>query len=123
MINQLGQVMLYVNDQDKAKAFWTEKLNFKVISDTNEGMRIITLAPQDDNQTQIVLHNKHLILQMQPELNTGTPSLMFYANHLEQLYIQFKELNITVGELVSLPMGKVFNFADDEQNYFAIMER
>lgn len=25
MIQQIGQVMLYVNDQDAAVAFWTEK--------------------------------------------------------------------------------------------------
>jgi lactoylglutathione lyase len=30
---------------------------------------------------------------------------------------------VKVGEMVTLPAGKVFNFADDEDNYFAIMEK
>ncbi|MEW8987289.1 MAG: VOC family protein, partial [Bacillus sp. (in: firmicutes)] len=30
MINKIGQIMLYVNDQDAAVKFWTEKLGFVV---------------------------------------------------------------------------------------------
>ncbi|MDU7037759.1 MAG: VOC family protein, partial [Staphylococcus simulans] len=33
MIQRLDEVMLYVNDQETAKAFWTEKLGFTVSSD------------------------------------------------------------------------------------------
>lgn len=47
MINQLGQVMLYVNNQDECKAFWTEKLGFEVISEEVSGpMRWIEVAPK-----------------------------------------------------------------------------
>lgn len=123
MIQQLGQVMLYVNDQEQAKTFWTEKLGFEVISDVNNGMRMITIAPTDDAQTSIVLHDKKKIQEMSPELNLGTPSLMFYGENLEALYEEFKAKEITVGELVSMGFGKVFNFADDEGNYFAITEK
>ena len=123
MIQQLGQVMLYVNDQEQAKTFWTEKLGFEVISDVNNGMRMITIVPTDDAQTSIVLHDKKKIQEMSPELNLGTPSLMFYGENLEALYEEFKAKEITVGELVSMGFGKVFNFADDEGNYFAITEK
>lgn len=33
MIHMLGQVMVYVEDQDKAAKFWTEKAGFTVIAD------------------------------------------------------------------------------------------
>lgn len=41
VIHKLGQVMLYVSDQDKALRFWTEKVGFAVISeeDNGQGMR------------------------------------------------------------------------------------
>jgi len=41
MINQLRQVMLYVDNQEEAKRFWTEKVGFAVISETDssQGMR------------------------------------------------------------------------------------
>lgn len=37
MINKVGQIMLYVNNQDEAKDFWTEKLGFSVISEEDYG--------------------------------------------------------------------------------------
>ena len=123
MIEQLGQVMLYVDDQEQSKKFWTEKLGFTVVSDINNGMRIITIAPKDETQTSIVLHDKKKIEEMSPELNLTTPSLMFYAQNLEELYEDFKAKEITVGEFMKMPFGKVFNFADDEENYFAVMEK
>ncbi len=123
MIEQLGQVMLYVENQEQSKKFWTEKLGFTVVSDINNGMRIITVAPKDEAQTSIVLHDKKKIEEMSPELNLSTPSLMFYAQNLEELYEDFKAKGITVGEFMKMPFGKVFNFADDEENYFAVMEK
>jgi lactoylglutathione lyase len=58
---------------------------------------------------------------MQPELNLGTPSLMFLTENLDDLHKKLSQKNITVGEIVSIPSGRVFNFADSENNYFAVM--
>ncbi|KMY51414.1 VOC family protein [Peribacillus loiseleuriae] len=125
MINKLGQIMLYVNNQDESVKFWTEKVGFSVISeeDNGQGLRWIEIAPTKEAETSFVLHNKEFIAKMQPELNLGTPSLMFYSENLEQLYKDFSDKNITVGEIVNMPSGRVFNFADNENNYFAIMEK
>ncbi|MEH7349433.1 VOC family protein [Gottfriedia acidiceleris] len=125
MINMLGQVMVYVNNQEEAVNFWTEKVGFTVISDNNngQGMRWIEVAPSKNAETSIVLHNKELISKMQPSLNLGTPSLMFFTNKLDELYSNLTNKKVTVGEIVEMPNGRVFNFADDEQNYFAVMEK
>ena len=123
MIGQIGQVMLYVEDQERSKKFWTEKLGFTVVSDINSGMRIITIVPNENAQTSIVLHDKKKIAEMSPELNLTTPSLMFYAENLDVLYRDYQTKGITVGEFMEMPFGKVFNFADDEENYFAVMEK
>ena len=32
-----------------------------------------------------------------------------------------QEAGVTVGEMVQLPTGLVFNFADNDDNYFAVM--
>lgn len=124
MIQKLGQVMIYVNNQDQARDFWTEKLGFRVLAeeDNGGGMRWIELAPPGA-QTTIVLQNKEFVAKMEPEMNLGTPSLMFYTDNAEQLHQDLKNKNVTVGEIVEIPAGKVFNFADDEENYFAVMER
>jgi lactoylglutathione lyase len=125
MINKVGQIMLYVNNQDEAVDFWTEKVGFSVISDENngQGMRWIEIAPSKDAETSIILHNKDLIAKMSPGLNLGTPSLMFFSENLDQLHSDLSDKNITVGEIVNMPSGRVFNFADREENYFAVMEK
>ncbi|MBD8497294.1 VOC family protein [Paenibacillus arenosi] len=124
MINQIGQIMLYVNDQDQAVKFWTEKAGFIVVSEESQGpMRWIEVAPTQGGLTSFVLHNKQLIAEMQPDMNLGTPSIMLFTDDLEGLYNRFKENGVTVGDVVSLPGGRVFNFADDENSYFAVMEK
>lgn len=125
MINKVGQIMLYVNHQDEAVKFWTEKAGFTVIDeqDNGQGMRWIEIAPREEAETSIILHNKKLIAKMQPELNLGTPSLMFFTEKLDELFKRLSEKNVTVGEIVTMPSGRVFNFADSENNYFAVMER
>lgn len=125
MIQKLGQVMLYVNDQDKAVQFWVEKVGFCVIADEDngQGFRWIEIAPSEAAETSIVLHKKELVAKMSPELNLGTPSLMFYSDNFDPLYAKLKEQQVTVGEIVAMPTGRVFNFADDENNYFAVAEK
>ncbi|MFC3747138.1 VOC family protein [Paenibacillus sp. GCM10012306] len=123
MINKIGQVMLYVNNQDESRDFWTEKLGFEVIADvTNGPMRFIELAPEGA-ATSIVLHNKEFVANMNPGMNLGAPSLMYFTENFDQLYRDLKDKNVTVGDIVELPNGRVFNFADNEQNYFAVMEK
>ncbi|MFT9820828.1 VOC family protein [Lysinibacillus sp. NPDC056185] len=124
MINKVGQIMLYVNNQNEAKEFWTEKVGFSVISeeDNGQGMKWIEIAPTKDSETSIILHNKELIAKMQPEMNLGTPSLMFFSEDIDKLYNDLLNKNVIVGEIVNMPSGRVFNFADNENNYFAVME-
>ncbi|MFE4709291.1 VOC family protein [Paenibacillus sp. NPDC056722] len=123
MINKIGQVMLYVNNQDESRNFWTEKLGFEVIADETSGpVRFIELAPKDA-ATSIILHNKEFVAKMNPGMNLGTPSLMFFTDNFDKLNSDLKNKNVTVGEIVKLPNGRVFNFADNEQNYFAVMEK
>lgn len=123
MISKIGQVMLYVQNQDQAKEFWTEKLGFAVVAEENgEGMRWFEVAPKEGG-TSLVLHDKEAVAKMSPEINLGTPSLMFYSEDLEGLYRDLADKKVTLGELVTLPFGKVFNFADSEGNYFAVMEK
>ncbi|TWT16129.1 VOC family protein [Planomicrobium sp. CPCC 101079] len=124
MISKLGQVMLYVNNQEEAVEFWTDKLGFTVLADeTAHGLRWIEVAPSAGAGTSIILHNKEAVAEMSPGLNLETPSLMFFTEDIEQLHQDLSSKNITVGEIVDMPTGKVFNFADGEENYFAVSER
>ena len=125
MFSKVGQIMLYVNNQDEAVKFWTEKLDFTVIAEenNNQGLRWIEIAPTKGAETSIILHNKDFVSKMSPGLNLDTPSLMFFTENLEQLHSDLLNKKIIVGEIVNMPSGRVFNFADNEENYFAVMEK
>lgn len=125
MIHKVGQIMLYVNNQDEAVKFWTEIVGFELIADENngEGMRWIEIAPTEHAETSIILHDKEFVAKMSPGLNLDTPSLMFFSKNIDAFRNNLLQNNIQVGDIVNMPNGKVFNFADYEENYFAVMEK
>lgn len=125
MIKKIGQVMLYVEDQAAVRDFWVDKLDFVVVSEevVNGEIQWIEIAPTNDVETTFVLQNKKKVAEMNPDMNLGTPSILLFGENVAELYEEYKNKGITVGELVDLPMGRVFNFADNEGNYFAICEK
>ncbi|TYU18488.1 VOC family protein [Listeria monocytogenes] len=125
MIEKIGQVMLYVENQAAVRAFWVEKLDFVVVSEevVNGEIQWIEIAPTKGVETTFVLQNKKKVAEMNPEMNLGTPSILLFGNNVAELYEEYKNKGITVGDLVDLPMGRVFNFSDNEGNYFAICEK
>lgn len=124
MITKLNQVMLYVENQDEAIAFWTKKIGFVIISEESQGdMRWFEIAPSIDSETSLILHNKEIIKKISPELNLGTPSLMFATDNVDDLYQKLIAQNVNVGEIINIPTGKILNFSDAENNYFAVMEQ
>ncbi|EAE2395834.1 VOC family protein [Listeria monocytogenes] len=125
MIKKIGQVMLYVENQAAVRDFWVEKLDFVVVSEevVNGEIQWIEIAPTKGVETTFVLQNKKKVAEMNPEMNLGTPSILLFGNNVAELYEEYKNKGITVGDLVDLPMGRVFNFSDNEGNYFAICEK
>ncbi|MBC1429630.1 VOC family protein [Listeria seeligeri] len=125
MIKKIGQVMLYVENQAAVRDFWVEKLDFVVVSEevVDGEIQWIEIAPTNDVETTFVLQNKKKVAEMNPDMNLGTPSILLFGENIAELYEEYKNKGITVGELVDLPMGRVFNFADNEGNYFAICEK
>lgn len=56
MIKQLSHCSLFVNDQEEALRFYTEKLGFEVRTDSSlEGFRWLTVGPRDQKDLEIVL--------------------------------------------------------------------
>ncbi|EMY5044449.1 VOC family protein [Listeria monocytogenes] len=125
MVEKIGQVMLYVENQAAVRDFWVEKLDFVVVSEevVNGEIQWIEIAPTKGVETTFVLQNKKKVAEMNPVMNLGTPSILLFGNNVAELYEEYKDKGITVGDLVDLPMGRVFNFSDNEGNYFAICEK
>ncbi len=98
-----------------AKKETTDAYSLKSISST-------TSAPAQSNETSLMLFDRQVIAAQSPELNLGTPSLMFQTQDARALYHKFRDQGITVGDLIEMPNRLVFNFADPEGHYFAIQE-
>lgn len=121
---KLNEIMLYVNDQQKVADFWVGKLDFVIESKQDYGEAyFLVLSDGRENSTKLVLQNKAVVAASEPMLNLETPSILLTTDDIDGLYQKFQDENVTVGEKVVFPDGKkVFNFADPEGNYFAIIE-
>nr|OTO68658.1 glyoxalase [Enterococcus sp. 12C11_DIV0727] len=85
-----------------------------------DGTLVVEIAPSETAETMIVLYDLAFIQKHSPEVAGNTPSLMFFAEDVVELYKKMKDADVRVGELVQLPTGLVFNFADNDENYFAV---
>ena len=124
LIDRFGQVMLYVEDIEKTAEFWTKKVGFTVINDqrAQQSFPFIEIAPSPQSDTSLVLFPREEVQKAEPELNFGTPSILFSSYNLQQTYAAFQQQGITTGPLVHMQGMQTFNFADNEGRYFAIRE-
>ncbi|MGX7265488.1 VOC family protein [Enterococcus crotali] len=117
--NQI-KIMLYVTNVEESSKFW-QKIGFvEKERDAVDGTLVVEIAPSETAETMIVLYDLEFIQQHSPEVAGNTPSLMFFADDVMELYKKMKDAGVRVGELVQLPTGLVFNFADNDENYFAV---
>ncbi|WP_086312170.1 glyoxalase [Enterococcus sp. 7F3_DIV0205] len=117
--NQI-KIMLYVTNVEESSKFW-QKIGFvEKERDAVDGTLVVEIAPSETAETMIVLYDLEFIQQHSPEVAGNTPSLMFFADDVISLYKNMKDAGVRVGELVQLPTGLVFNFADNDENYFAV---
>ena len=122
MIERIDSIALYVNDQEKAKRFWVEKLGFKVKADEELGPndRYVEVAPWGDDKTSFVLYNKKNVSKKNPTINSGHPTLLFRTDNVDKMYIQLREHDVRVGELMDLPYGRMFSFKDQDGNSYIV---
>ena len=124
MINKIGKITLYVNNQDEAKKFWTDKLNFIVKFEQEMGpnMKWLEVGPSEEEFTTFVLYDKKLMLAQNPELNISHPSIILSTYDIENTYNKIKSNGVEVGDLMIMPYGKMFSFKDQDGNEYLIRE-
>ncbi|GGC76954.1 VOC family protein [Enterococcus wangshanyuanii] len=117
--NQI-KIMLYVINVEESSQFW-QKIGFvEKERDAVDGTLVVEVSPGENADTSIVLYDLEFIQKHSPEVAGNTPSLMFFSDDIVSLYKKMKDAGVRVGEMVQLPTGLVFNFADNDENYFAV---
>lgn len=120
MFNNQVKIMLYVNNVEESSVFW-QKIGFvEKERECIDGTLVVEIAPNETAQTIIVLYELSFIQQHTAEVTGNTPSLMFHSDDILSLYQQIKETDVQVGELLQLPSGLIFNFSDNDGNFFAV---
>ncbi|WP_341479223.1 VOC family protein [Clostridium gasigenes] len=124
LINNIGKITLYVNDQDEAKKFWVEKLNFVVKFEQQMGpaMKWLEVGPSENEFTTFVLYDKNMMAAQNPKINLGHPSIILSTNDIDKTYDELKENNVEVGELMKMPYGSMFKFNDQDGNEYLIRQ-
>lgn len=123
-MKKLSQVMIYVDGQEKAVDFWTEVLNFVIISEETmaEGFKALEVAPSKQVETSLSIIEKEFMEKYSPEVNLGTPSLMFKEEKFDELNEKLKEKDLTGHDVIDLSGTRIFNFHDGQGNYFAVSD-
>ncbi|HAK43118.1 MAG TPA: glyoxalase [Clostridium sp.] len=124
MINKIGKITLYVNNQEEAKSFWIEKLGFVVKFEQAMGpnMKWLEVGPSEEEFTTFVLYDKNLMIAQNPKANVTHPSILLSTKDIESAYSEMKKKSVKVGELMNMPYGKMFSFGDQDGNEYLLRE-
>jgi catechol 2,3-dioxygenase-like lactoylglutathione lyase family enzyme len=134
MITRLSHSTVYVLDQDRAKAFYTEKLGFEVRDDARMGdFRWLTVAPKTQPDACLVL----MAITPGPALDADGAQLLrtlvekgalgagaFDVDDCQRTYEELKARGVEFKEPPKLmPYGTSCVFRDDSGNWFAMTQR
>lgn len=124
MINKIGKITIYVNNQDEAKEFWTKKINFivKLEQPMGPNMKWLEVGPNKEEFTSFVIYEKQLMLNQNPEANVSHPNIILSTEDIETTYAELKANGVELGELMIMPYGKMFNFRDQDGNNYLVRE-
>ena len=123
MINKIGKLTIYVNNQEEAKKFWTEKLNFVVKFEQQMGpLKWLEVGPSQAEFMTFILYDKNAMIKQVPTANVAHPSVILSTTDIEDAYNKMKENDVVVGELMIMPYGKMFSFKDQDQNEYLLRE-
>lgn len=124
MINKIGKITIYVNNQEDAKKFWIEKMNFVVKFEQAMGptMKWLEVGPSESEFTTFVLYDKNIMKAQNSAANVEHPSILLSTTDLESAYSKMKDNGVEVGDIMAMPYGKMFSFKDQDGNAYLLRE-
>lgn len=133
MITRMSHCTLWVEDQDEALAFYTDKLGFEVRMDNSlEGFRWLTVSPKGQRDLEIVLmplkpnpmHDSDTIAQLKALLAKGAlGSGVMHTDDCKKTYEQLKAKGVQfMQEPTERPYGTEAVFKDNSGNWFSLTQ-
>jgi predicted enzyme related to lactoylglutathione lyase len=124
VIGGVTQVVVEVEDQDRAKRFWTVQLGFELVQDAPYGDERWLEVRTPDQAVVVVLGLRQGKRPTAPRPGLPTSNVMFYAEDLQQTYQELTPRGVQFPQPpVRQPFGWWSLFADSEGNRFALVPR
>lgn len=125
MISGVNQVVLYVEDQEQAKRFWTEKMGFAVAQDDAYGDERWIAVQTPDGAMRLVLSKREPGHTIGP-VRDGIPhsNVFFYAEDVEATHRELVGRGVTFPEAPSKQFfGWWSMFEDQDGTRYALGQR
>lgn len=118
MITNVATVAVYVDDQQKAKEFWTNKVGFEVFAEFPMGPNAYWLEVAPPNaQTHLVIYPKSM---MQGHENMKA-SIVFSCENVSETYETMKAKGVVFkDEPKTMQWGTFVQFIDEDGNEFLL---
>lgn len=123
MIKGIHQVVLEVDDQDRALEFWTKTMGFELAQDAPYGDERWLEVETPDKAVRLALVVRKEGPPTAPEM-LPTSNLHFYCDDLAETYEELRSRGVEFPQPpVEQPWGSWSMFQDQEGNRFALTRR
>jgi len=134
MIRKLSHITIYVLDLERAKAFYTEKLDFEVRADVTMGtFRWLTVGPKGQADLEMVLMPARAGTMLSEDACAKLKSLIegghlgvgvFETTDCKKTYEELEARGVVfTSKPTERPYGVEATFKDDSGNVFSLTER
>jgi lactoylglutathione lyase len=124
MIGGVTQVVIEVEDQERAKAFWVETLGFELAQDAAYGAERWLEVRTPDKAVVVVLDLRKGPRPAAPHASLPTSNVSFYAEDLQQTYQELSARGVKFPQPpVEQPFGWWSLFEDPDGNRLALVPR
>jgi lactoylglutathione lyase len=123
MVRGIRQVLLEVEDQDRALGFWTGPMGFELVQDAPYGDKRWLEVRTPDHSVTVVLSLRQGEPPTAPE-QLPTSNVFFYCDDLPRTYEELRARGVEFPQPpVRQPFGWWSMFQDSEGNRFALTPR
>jgi lactoylglutathione lyase len=123
MIDAVATVCIFVNDQDKAKEFYTDVLGFELRQDSPMGeSRWIAVAPKGA-RTEVILYKMDQNWEHYRQVMGKSQAITFNVTDIKALHAALKEKGVRITqEPDPQPWGTYMMILDQDDNALLMVE-